>query len=805
MKFTISWLEKHLKIIKNSSISHIAETLTSIGLEVEDIQQRLSIDPMPRTNHLDAELTARYQDFRVAQITEATPHPDAQKLRVCKVDDGSAILQVVCGAHNARAEIKVILAPIDTVIPESGMVIKQSKIRGVESQGMLCSASELQLQGDSEGIIELPESAQIGAHLTQYLAIPESIIEVALTPNRGDAASIRGVARDLYAAGLGELQDLPTVPMLEVYGKVPCTIECPTICQEFMIAHMTGVDNLRSLEGFESQLSAIGMGVKSPLVTLSNYLMMDLGRPNHIYDADKVQGAITVRLSRAEEEFIALGGGHYTLPQGIMVVADEEKVLAIAGVMGGELSKVDDNTTNILVEMALFCPIAVANAGRALNLLSESRYRFERRVDRGLSLYAISSLCYHISSQLGGDVIAFAIHTGQALEYTSVVQLDIAQINRMIGMPIPQTFIVSLLERLGFKVDAQLTASVPSHRLGDINSNYDIAEEVLRFYGLNNIISSAIQGEDKNVKLLPTSRAEKVRHLLVNRGFMELITYSFISPKHVEQFKLDCPVKIINPISLDMSVMRTSMLPLMLESAIRNARYGIDDACYFEIGNNFIGHEVEQHILTATGLRFGQVARKHFLHEEREYDFFDAKADLASVLKIYGLNLSKLTIDRDIPHYYHPGRGARVRMGKTTVAYLGQLNPTLLEQLDIKESVCAFEVLLSALPEGKRQVKKTKAEISNLQAVDRDFAFLMSGAQDIGPILSDISNIAPKNIESVKLFDIYQGEKIQPGMKSIAFSVRLRPIAHTFTEAEITEITAKIVHLVQSKYSGIQR
>jgi phenylalanyl-tRNA synthetase beta chain len=796
MKFTLSWLKQHLSVYEKYSVDDITNTLTSIGLEVEDVRD-------------DAKI---YVPFKVARILEANPHPDAQKLQVCKVDDGNEVLQIVCGAANARAGIKVVLAPIASVVPGSGLVIKQSKIRGVESYGMLCSASELMISGDDCGILELSEDAPIGASFAHYMKDMKAIdttVEIALTPNRGDAASLRGIARDLSAAGMGELIPLQETDLLSVdnhSAALNCRILCPEYCQEFWLARIDGVNNKGQLEALEAQLSLIDMSPKSPLVTLSNHLMFDIGRPNHIYDLNKINGEIAVRLSQHDEEFIAIGGQEYKLPSGIMVIADEQKILAIAGVMGGELSKVDENTTNVLVEMANFHPDAVAQSGRALNLLSDSRYRFERRVDSSISQYAISKLCNSITTLLGGKIVACAALFGKALEYRNTLQLNSTKISEIIGTEISQQYILNLLDKLGFGIhDDGITIAIPPYRWGDIATNQDVAEEVLRFYGLSNVPSIQRHFIPSQVKPLLPNTTDGIRNLLVSGGFVELITYSFISPQQARDFGLDIVVEVINPISGDMSMMRTSMLPSMLQHAMRNVSYGFEDRSYFEIGNNFLGCQEQNQLLTASGLRVGKIQRKTIFKEERSVDFFDVKQDVGSILQIHGLKLGKLQMDREVPAHYHPGRSARVRLGKNTVAYFGELHPRVLQELDMKEAVCAFEVILSHLPQPKRKVQKSKAVISSLQAVERDFAFLVKDNLAIGPLLSDVEAVAPQYVEKVQLFDLYRGEKLAPNTQSIAFSIRLRPGTHTFTDAQIDEISNKIISLVQSKYAGVQR
>ncbi|MDF3047753.1 MAG: pheT [Candidatus Midichloriaceae bacterium] len=835
MRFTLSWLKKHLNT--TSTLEQICKTLTSIGLEVEECIDKSKV----------------YEPFIIAEILKAEPHPDADKLRVCTVFDGNANLQIVCGASNARAGIKVVLAPIGTVIPAGNFVIKAAKIRGVESSGMLCSSEELMLPGASEGIIELPADAKVGLKYMEYAKLDDAVIEIALTPNRGDAACVLGIARDLAAAGLGNLisptsesaeyKRLLAKPasgskMLEDFGaqdrsvldihedpstkstpqiaaevglckkskgEFPINIEDKDNCQEFTATVVKGVDNYKSTpEYIGNMMRAIGSSPKSALVDISNFAMFDMGRPNHMYDLDKIKGSVTVRKSRKDEKFIALGGQEYALPADLLIVADGEKVLAIAGVMGGELSKVDDKTNNILVEVANFHPEAVAKSGRALNLLSDSRYRFERRIDSGSTDSFVSYLTGEITKNLGGAVVSSTKAFGNTINHPKEVAFNIESVSELAGSDIDNAFIESTLQKLGFIIKGD-KVTVPSYRYGDITQGRDLVEEVLRIYGLDNIVPLPIPLSFENISVKSPEFADKARQYLINNGFDEMITYSFISRKQADQFSFAARVELANPISSDMSVMRASQLPSLLKHLSENISYGIHDANYFEIGNIYEGSEPEQQKQTLSAILAGKFMRKTTFKEEREFDFYDAKGYVFSLIKLYGLDPDKCKINRGAPGYYHPGKSAVISLGKNIIGYFGELNFAVLKDSGIETNVAAFELFIGNMPILKTKIAKVRPQLSHLQIVNRDFAFMLEDSVEVGSMLADVKGIAAEVVEGVNVFDIYKGKGVAEGKKSVAFSIALRPKVETFTDVGIEKICGQIVNLVQTKYGGEQR
>jgi phenylalanyl-tRNA synthetase beta chain len=786
MRFTLSWLKSHLNT--TSTLEQICETLTRIGLEVEECLNKGKL----------------YEPFIIAEILKAEPHPDADKLRVCTVFDGKENLQIVCGAANARAGIKVVLAPIGAVIPAGEFIIKAAKIRGVESSGMLCSSEELMLADTSEGIIELLADAKVGSKYMQYAGLNDAVIEIALTPNRGDAACVFGIARDLAAAGLGEIVS-PKLKSVQYDDKFPLVIEDKDNCQEFTATIIKGVDNsLSAPEYISNMLRAIGSNPKSALVDISNFAMLDLGRPNHIYDLDKIKGPVVVRKSHKDEKFVALGGQEYNLPAELLVVADGEKILAIAGVMGGELSKVDNETKNILIEVANFHPEAVAKAGRALNLISDSRYRFERRIDSGSTDSFVHYLTGEITNNLGGAVVGSTRMFGNPIKYPKEVAFKIESVSELAGNDIDNAFIQSTLQKLGFVIEGG-KVTVPSYRYGDITQGRDLVEEVLRIYGLDNIKPVPVPLGFENIIVKNPDFADKARQYLIDNGFDELITYSFVSRKQADQFSFLNQIELANPISSDMSVMRISQLPMLIKHLSENIAYGILDATYFEIGNVYKGSEPKQQKQVLSGVLAGKFMRKTTFKEERDFDFYDAKGYAFALIKLYGLDPDKCKISRGAPGYYHPGKSAAISLGKQVIGYFGELNFAVLKNSGVETNVAVFELLIGEMPVLKTKAIRTRKQLSHLQMVNRDFAFVVDDSVEVGSMLAEVRGLDADTIEDVNVFDIYKGKGVAEDKKSVAFSVVLRPKVQTFTDAEIEKICGQIVNLVKEKYGGEQR
>lgn len=774
MKFTLSWLKQFLDT--TASAQQISDALNAIGLEVESVEDK----------------GALYKPFIIAQIVDAEPHPNAEKLRVCQVNNGNAILQIVCGAANARAGIKVVLAPIGAIIPSNQLEIKLSSIRGVESNGMLCSADELSMPSDFDGIIELPEDAVVGSSFAEYQKLNEHIFDISITPNRGDAASIYGIARDLSSKGLGKL--IPNQHHYQtsniLFSKT-VHISDDKNCLEFALAYGSNVDNKVCPSEFARQLQLIGSSPKTPLVDISNYAMFSLGRPNHIYDADKIKGDMHVRFSAQGEEFLALNGVQYTLPEGLTVIADDEKVLSIAGVIGGELSKIEESTKNIIIEIANWDANQIIKAGRALNINTDSRFRFERRVDHGISVKFANFFLSLIQQTCSAQIGDLKVHHKAALPHATEMEFDFDKIKLITGVDISKEHATDILARLGFELKGS-TLLIPTFRQGDIALDVDVVEEIMRIHGFDNIHNQPLQQH-----LSLTSDANSLenigRNTLINRSYNEIISYSFCSPDDAKRFAFKSNIEIANPISVEMSVMRETIVPNMLAAMKRNEARGLSDSGFFEVGNIYSDAFTDKQTKCFAGLKFGKLNPKSVHKDERDFDFFDAKADLFALIMDLGFDATKLTInDSNAPSYYHPARSASFALGKNIVAYCGEIHPSIAKHYDANSRVVTFELFVESLPKAKQKFARAKLEVSDYQAVYRDFAFIVDAklsAQEI----TKACKMADPMIESANIFDVYEGKNIEEGKKSIALSVKIQPQNKTLSDAEITAIYNKII------------
>ena len=776
MKFPLSLLTRFLTT--DASLDVISATLTNIGIEVESIEDKATA----------------LQAFVVAEILEAERHPQADKLQVCKVNTASGTLQIVCGAPNARAGIKVALANIGTIIPTNGMQIKKAAVRGVESQGMLCSAAELGLGADGGGIIELPLDAPIGQSIVEILNLNDPIIDVAITANRGDCMGVYGIARDLAAAGLGTLK-MPCVPNISASDASPISISIADSegCPAFIGRVIRGVKNAPSPQWLQDVLTKSGMRSISTLVDITNYFTLAFGRPLHTYDLTKLRGNITVRQAIEDEEFAALNEKNYRLNTRDCVIADDSGVVAIGGIMGGAHSGVSDTTTDILLEVALFDSLRIAKTGRALQIDSDARARFERGVDAGFMQLAELRATELILELCGGTAshptIAGAIPTT-----AKTIPFDADAINRLGGTNIPQTKMLKILSALGFAVKDGQT-QVPSWR-HDISQPQDLAEEVLRIVGYDAIESVPLPKPAHIVKsvLNPTqARLTAIRHTLAARGLHETYGWGFVSPTQSAQFGgQPDSLHLLNPISAELSVMRPNLLPHLLTAVANNAARGQKNLALFEQGAVFVDATPQGQRNVAAGVRCGLRDGATYWQAAPEANIFDAKADVGAVLALAGLDISKLQTTRSIPAWYHPGRSGALTLGKTVVAYFGELHPALLKSLDIDFPVMAFEVMLDALPPVKSAKRKAIAT-SDYQAVNRDFAFVLDEKIPAADLLSAIQKAEKTLLQNVTLFDVYAGKGVEPGKKSLGITITLQAADHTLAQAEIDAVAQAVI------------
>ena len=774
MKFTLSWLKEFLET--DASLAQISEKLTALGLEVEEI-----IDN-----------SASLKEFIVAEILEATQHPNADKLRVCKVADGAGERQVVCGAPNARAGIKVVLATEGIKIPANGMVIKKSAIRGVESNGMLCSNEELGLAGDSAGIIELPASAKVGESAIYALGVDDPVIDIAITPNRADCLGVYGIARDLAAAGIGKLKPLASPEYKAVgSGKISVKLETEN-CTKFVGCYISGVKDCASPAWLQNRLKAIGLKSISALVDITNYINISYARPLHAYDADKLKGNLVVRLAVENEKFSALNDKEYLLAENDIVIADEKGVVALGGIIGGKESSVSGETNNIFLEAAFFDSVSIAKTGRRLAIDSDARYRFERGVDPEFILQGAQLAVGLILEICGGEASKF-LSLGKTIDNQRTINFDYNKVFALGGIEIKKEEIYNILQSLGFVfIGEQL--KIPSWR-ADIDCESALIEEILRVYGYDNIPETTIPYAISRKLSSVQQRTSLVRKELAVRGLNEVYSWAFLAEKQAKTFGVANPLKLLNPISADLDVMRPNLLANLLSAIARNSARGFSSLGLFEIGNVFEDVTVEGHKLHASGVRSDKFINRNHLGGLREVDLFDAKADLFSVLEIAGLSPEKLQISREVPAYYHPTRSGRISLGgKITLGYFGEIHPLILANFDIKQRVVAFEALLNNIPLPKSKNKsKPLFFISNFQSVERDFAFIADEKMPVTDIVKAIEKAEKNLIKEVKVFDIYIGKGVENSKKSVAISVTLQSQDHTLTDKEIEEIAAKVI------------
>ncbi|OAI24018.1 phenylalanine--tRNA ligase subunit beta [Methylosinus sp. R-45379] len=794
MKLTLSWLKDHLET--SASLEQVVETLTRIGLEVEHLH-----DP-----------AAQLKDFRIAHVIEAKPHPNADRLRVCMVDTGEgAPVQVVCGAPNARTGLKTVFSAPGTYIPAKKITLGKGVIRGVESLGMLCSAAELELSNDHDGIIELPEDAPIGAVYAQWAGLDDPVIEINLTPNRSDAAGIYGIARDLAAAGLGTLKT-PAVETLEGGFAIPQRVTLDFVDADehlaplFALRLVRGVKNGPSPAWLQDRLRAIGLRPINALVDITNYLTFDRARPLHVFDAKKVAGDLVVRRARAGEELLALDGKTYRLDADMVVIADDKGPESLAGVMGGEHSGCSDDTTDVLIETALWDPANIAHTGRKLGISTDARYRFERGVDPAFALPGLELATKLVLEFCGGEASDVAI-CGSAETPTRQLRFPWSETKRLTGLDVSKDESTAILTRLGFTVEAageDALVGVPSWR-PDIEGKADLVEEIARIAGFDTIAAAPLPrnaGVTEPVLTLLQKRTRAARRALAARGLVEAVTWSFVSKEQAQAFGSsdDNRLALANPIAAELSDMRPSLLPGLVTAAGRNAARGFPDVALFEVGQIFLGEDEKGQKIAATGLRRGFAlpsgAGRHWSGKERAVGVFDVKADALALLQTLGVATGGLQIVAGGPSWLHPGRSATLQFGpKAVIGHFGELHPRVLQALDVEGPIAAFEIILDALPAPKAKPTKAKAklELSDLQPVSRDFAFLLDRGQPAGDLIRAVQGADRALITDVSVFDIYEGQGVPEGKKSVGVAVRLQPRDKTLTDVEIEALAHKIV------------
>jgi phenylalanyl-tRNA synthetase beta chain len=771
MKFTLSWLREHLDT--TADVQTVERTLTAIGLEVEEVSNP----------------AAKLTPFKVAKVLSAEKHPQADKLQVLSVDAGNGPTQVVCGAPNARAGMIGVFGPPGAYVPGSDMTLKVAAIRGVESNGMMCSVRELELGDEHDGIIELPADAPVGARFAEYAGLDDPVFDIAITPNRQDCMGVRGIARDLAAAGLGTLKPL-AVPQIE--GKFDCPvdvrIEDPDGCPAFFGRAIRGLRNGASPEWMRRRLAAVGQRPISAIVDITNYVMIDLGRPSHAYDMAKLDRALVARKAREGESVLALNGKDYALDPTMTVIADESAVHDIGGIMGGEHSSVTDSTSDVVLEVAYFTPETIARTGQQLGLSSDARSRFERGVDPAFLDDGLAILTGLILDICGGDASG-AIRAGKPPVEDRTVKFDPARTLALGGVDAPEAEQRRILESLGFRMEGD-AVHVPSWRR-DIDGPADLVEEVVRIHGYDKIPSTPLKRAPGVAKPTATRRQlleRRVRRTAAARGLDEAVTWSFISEGDADAFGGGA-WRIANPISEDMKVMRPSLLPGLSAAARRNIDRGAASVRLFEIGRRYLPDAERP---TATLLLAGaRTDRGWQSGKAQRFDAFDAKAETLALLEAVGAPVASLQVFPDAGDVWHPGRSARLGLGpKAILAAFGELHPRLAKQIGAPDGAVAAEIYLDAIPEPRSGARARSAYApAALQPVSRDFAFMVPADVAADALVRVIRGADKTAIIAVRVFDRFESAD---GM-SLAVEVELQPGDKSFTDAEIADISRRIV------------
>ena len=802
MKFTLSWLKKHLET--DASVDDILYALTDLGLEVEGV-----VNP--------AEVL---KDFTVGYVKHAEKHPDADKLRVCKVDTDEGELQIICGAPNARTGIHVVVAKPGVYVPGIDTTIGVGKIRGIESHGMMASEREMELSDEHDGIIELKDSPEVGSLFIDYLATHDPgaidpVIEIAITPNRPDALGVRGVARDLAARGLGTLKPLE-VPQIEAGFPSPISvsIDDDTLegCPVFYGRVIRGLKNGPSPMWLQQAIKAIGLRPISILVDITNYFTYDQNRPLHVFDVDKMSGNLRVHRTKGGEEIIALDDKTYALSAGMMGISDDNAVESIAGVMGGAQTGCTAETVNVFVESAYWDPVTIAMTGRKLKINSDARYRFERGVDPEWTLPGLELATQMVLDLCGGEASEL-VSAGRVPDTTRSYKLDAKRVQSLVGMEISESEQRQTLTALGFKLEGD-QAYAPSWR-PDVLGSADLVEEVARIASLTKLKGKPFARATAGVPtaiLTPMQKREQIaRRTTAALGYNECVTYSFVDQKSAALFGGGSDSTMLeNPISSDMSHMRPSLMPGLLQAAARNQARGFADMALFEVGPIFHGGEPADQEMLITGILVGHTGPKDVHGTRRAVDLFDAKADAVAILSAIGAP-AKQMVQRGAREWWHPGRSGRLSLGpKNILCAFGELHPKTLGQMDVKGPVVGFAIHLANVPFPKSNTATRAAlTLRDLQAVERDFAFVVDHGVEALALVNAAAGADKTLIESVSVFDEFTGAKAEAqmgaGKKSLAITVRLQPTEKTLTEEQIEAVSNKIIAKVSKATGGTLR
>ena len=799
MIITIPWLKEHLQTKANEV--KIIDQLTNIGLEVESIKENLG--------ELDY--------FKIAKILKVEKHPNANKLKVCDITLGDdKIITVVCGAPNAREGLITIYAPPGAVIPKSKFELKIAKIRGVESRGMLCSESELNLSDESDGIIELGnKEKEIGK--SYFKSKSEKVIDISITPNRADCLGVRGIARDLASSGLGNLLKLKKKsfkPKMSQPLKVSISKEKGQGCLSFGSCYIKNITNKESPDWLKNKIIALGLKPISAIVDVTNYVMFDLNRPLHAYDADKINREIIVRNSKENEEFEALDNKKYKLKSGMCVITDKSSILGLGGIIGGTKTSTELETKNIVLESAYFLPSSIRKTARILNINTDAKYRFERGIDPNSIQEGLEVAAELILKICGGESSKYSI-IGQKKHKKKIIEFNIEKFKNLIGVPISVSEVDKILSSLGFKIKKSkknLKVEVPSWR-PDVLQDVDLIEELIRIKGFDKI--ELIEPEKKRVKETLNYK-QKLFHLsqrsLASKGYIEAVTWSFTNSKIDKEFsKGASEIKIYNPISFDLDVLRRSIFSNLAIYLKKNQDRGHEDLSLFEIGPVFFGKTPGEQQVVAGGIKSGQVNRKSWNEKTRDVDVFDVKSDVIRTLIELGLEEKNLFISDLTKTSYHPGRSGSITLKSEKgphLAYFGELHPGIVKKLDFKEkNIFGFEIFLKNIFQPNKKVRQTKKnyKVSDFQKSERDFAFVIDKSFKIGLLEKLIKAVDENIIQNASTFDMYEGENIPKDKKSVAINVILQALDRTLSEKDLDQVSQKIIETVKEKTGAIIR
>ncbi len=798
MKFTLSWLKDHLNT--EASLDEICDKLNMIGLEVEDV-----FDP-----------SEIYQDFTICEVSDIKKHPDADKLKICTLNTISGLQDVICGANNVRKGMKAVFAPEGSYIPGLSMTLQATKIRGIKSSGMLLSERELGLSDEHDGILELDPKSQIGEKIYEKINKSDPVIEISITPNRSDALGVRGIARDLSAAKIGKLKPLKVSKIIGKYD-IEKEIKVHEDAESNIYASFRLIKNVKngdSPKWLKDRLEAIGLRSINALVDVTNYFTYDLNRPLHVFDYDKINYGLEIRKAKAGEKILALDDKEYQLSRSHTIFSDNDNPESIAGIIGGKRTGCDHNTINVLVESAIWDKINIANTGRELNINSDARYRNERGIDRGFIDSGLDMAVEMINEICGGEISNIK-SVGKAPNQQEKINFNVNEVSRLLGVSFKKSDINNILTGLGFLLSEKnnkIEVTIPTWR-HDISENACIVEEVMRIKGTDNIKPIPLK---KSIEVSPKkiNRTQKMRfntkRVLASRGMMETVGYSFISDKYAKLFyEVNDDLRLLNPISMELNVMRQLLMPSLLFSVKKNLDKGQRDISLFEVSHCYNGVNAEDQFEIASGVRLGKAishgGNNDWRGISRDYDSFDVKEDIISILRSEGIDDNNYKITQDTPRYYHPGKSGVIRQGPVNVlGYFGEIHPTILQALDIECPIFAFELFMDQISSKTKAKYKVRPgfSTSNFMPVSRDFAFVVNNDIKAEEILHAIKRIKNTLIEDIKVFDIYSGKNIPKNKKSIGINVIIQPYEKTLTDPEIEEISSMIIFEIGKKFEA---